>query len=459
MKLKLICLLMTIIGANLSFCQEPDSVLIVKNNYFFKDLVKKTEYIPPIYIVPNGLVTPNYVKFKSRGQLLLKTPTQLYLTFSGGGWLYQLTKTTPTELVFNRIDNSENFNYNFDAFYFSNKENIYNLGGYGFWKSNGTLRKFNFTDKVWDVDPLNIELHTPSSYTHIWFSNKESAIYSPFHQVINTGVIVKPSESSLVKDCYKLNLNTNSWERLGATSSEVSGLINGTNLTTATDHGLLTNSESSIYLIDFENNLVKTQRNGSLVQSLQRLDPRFLKYYYHNKIYFSNIENGKYDSLNIPIDTLTLTNYKVWEKSYFGLIASITSLLLIILLFFFWRIFRKRRKKVTPPEIVLFSSHAITKLSETEHRLIDMLIDNSKQNKSASVTEINYILGTKNKNAGLQKKVRSDIISSINQKYRHLTLTDEPLIQSIRNESDKRYFEYFIKQEMCAEAEKLISVK
>jgi hypothetical protein len=458
MNLKLICLFIAIMGANLSFCQEPDSVLIVKNNDFFKDLVKKTECIPPIYIVPNGLVTPNYVKFKSRGQLLIKTANQLYLSFSGGGWLYKLTNTTPSQLVFKRIDNSENFNYNFNAFYFSHKEEIYNLGGYGFWKSNGSLRKFNFIDKVWDVDPLNMELHTPSSYTHIWFSNKESAIYSPYHQVINTGIIIKPSESSLVKDCYKLNLTTNRWERLGATSSEVSSLINGTNLTMATDHGLLTNSESSIYLIDFENNLVKTQRNGSLVQSLQRLDSRFLKYYYHNKIYFTNIENGNYDSLSFPLDALTLTTYKVWKKSYTGLIASITSLLLIIMLILFWKIFRKKRKRKNPPEIIQFSTHAITELSETEHHLIEMLIQNCKQKKSASVSEINYILGTKNKNAGLQKKVRSDIISSINQKYRHLTLAEKPLIQSIRNESDKRYFEYFIKQEMCTEAEKLISV-
>ena len=457
MKLRLIWLFIAIMGVNLSYCQEPDSVLVVKNNEFFKDLVKKTEYIPPIYIVPNGLVTPNYVKFKSRGQLLIKTANHLYLTFSGGGWLYKLTNTTTSQLSFTRIDNSENFNYNFDAFYFSHKENIYNLGGYGFWKSNGTLRKFNFTDKVWDVDPLSMELHTPSSYTHIWFSSKESAVYSPFHKVINTGVIIKPSESTLVKDCYKLNLTTNSWERLGTTSSEVSDLINGTNLTTATDQGLLTNSESSIYLIDFEKNQIKTQRNGSLVQSLQRLDPRFLKYYYHNKIYFSNIENDKYDSLNIPLNTLTLTNYKVWEKSYTSLLLSIAGLLLITILFSSWRMLRKRRKRITSPEIIHFSTHAITELSETEHRLIDMLIHNCKEKKSASVTEINYILGTKNKNAGLQKKVRSDIISSINQKYRHLTLAEEPLIQSIRNVSDKRYFEYFIKHEMYTEAEKLIS--
>ena len=456
MKLRLFCCFIAITGANLSYCQEPDSILVVKNNDFFKDLVKKTKYIPPIYIVPNGLVTPNYVKFKSRGQLLIKTPNHLYLTFSGGGWLYQLTNITPTDLVFKRNDKSENFNYNFDAFYFSYKENIYNLGGYGFWKSNGTLRKFNFTDKVWDVDPLNMEIHTPSSFSHIWFSNIESSIYIPFHQLINTGIILKPSESTLVNDCYKLNLTNNSWERLGATSSEVIGLINGTNLTTATDQGLLTNSESSIYLIDFENNQVKMQRNGSLVQSLQRLDPRFLKYYYHNKIYFSNIENGVYDSLNIPLNTLTLTNYKVWKKSYTSLLVSIASLLLIIILFYAWRILRKRKKAI-PQNLVHFSTHAITELSETEHNLIEMLILNSKQNKSASVTEINYILGTKNKNAGLQKKVRSDIISSINQKYRHLTLAEEPLIQSIRNESDKRYFEYFIKHEMCAEAEKLIS--
>jgi len=64
--------------------------------------------------------------------------------------------------------------------------------------------------------------------------------------------------------------------------------------------------------------------------------------------------------------------------------------------------------------------------------------------QTATPAEINYVLGVKDKNIGLQKKVRSDVINSINEKYKQVTGNADSLIQSIRNENDKRHLEYFI---------------
>ena len=44
----------------------------------------------------------------------------------------------------------------------------------------------------------------------------------------------------------------------------------------------------------------------------------------------------------------------------------------------------------------------------------------------------------------MQKKVRSDVMNNLNEKYAFVTHQKEPLVQSIRSESDKRYFEYLI---------------
>jgi len=74
------------------------------------------------------------------------------------------------------------------------------------------------------------------------------------------------------------------------------------------------------------------------------------------------------------------------------------------------------------------------------------MVEKALLNKTATIPEINYILGVKDKNIGMQKKVRSDIINSINEKYRYQSSNTEPLIQSIRSEEDKRYFEYLIKK-------------
>ena len=48
----------------------------------------------------------------------------------------------------------------------------------------------------------------------------------------------------------------------------------------------------------------------------------------------------------------------------------------------------------------------------------------------------------------MQKKVRSDMFKSINEKFNILSNSDEILIKSIRSESDKRYYEYMIDKDM-----------
>lgn len=60
---------------------------------------------------------------------------------------------TPS-FVFKRIDdNLKNLNYNFEAYLFTHQKEIYNIGGYGFWRSSGTLRKYNPKDYEWDAVP------------------------------------------------------------------------------------------------------------------------------------------------------------------------------------------------------------------------------------------------------------------------------------------------------------------
>jgi hypothetical protein len=74
------------------------------------------------------------------------------------------------------------------------------------------------------------------------------------------------------------------------------------------------------------------------------------------------------------------------------------------------------------------------------------LIEKEKKNQRADINEVNYVLGLKHKNTGLQKKVRSDSFNSINEKFRYVSKSEKPLIESIRSEIDKRYFEYYIEK-------------
>jgi hypothetical protein len=94
--------------------------------------------------------------------------------------------------------------------------------------------------------------------------------------------------------------------------------------------------------------------------------------------------------------------------------------------------------------------------NQTELALIELLIEKSIGATTATISDINYVLGIKDKNIGMQKKVRSDVINGINDKFKYVNSQDVQLVMSVRSETDKRYFEYFIAKEQLKEVQKLI---
>lgn len=70
---------------------------------------------------------------------------EVYFLYPGGGLLFQYKND-----AIERIDNSFPHRNQFSGHFFSYKNEIYLLGGYGYWKSNSILTKFNFISKEWD---------------------------------------------------------------------------------------------------------------------------------------------------------------------------------------------------------------------------------------------------------------------------------------------------------------------
>ena len=89
--------------------------------------------------------------------------------------------------------------------------------------------------------------------------------------------------------------------------------------------------------------------------------------------------------------------------------------------------------------------------------LIKILLSSSLQNKVVEIHQVNHALGLKDKNVGLQKKVRSDVVKSINEKYEFITQSPHLLIGSSRKSDDKRYFEYFITPSEINRIQRLLS--
>lgn len=415
------------------------------------DLVKRPSSISLNDAAPNSIAIVRSQKLKQRGQHLIKSKDHLYLHFAGGGLLYQLQepKTTDSLLVFKRLDKTDLDGYNFAAFQFANGNEIYNIGGYGFWKSNGTLRKFNPIDREWDVAPVNEEIFLPGIATINWFDQQTACLYTPYQQIVNTGLKDKALKNQMIKEVYALDLKTANWKLLGKTNEKALELLQNSNAHTATNHGLLIATEDDVYLIDYDSNRISQLHNSSYSQSLSRISNEYLGYYYQGKIYLYNTTNGLYDSLTVDQQAFTKTNFPIWEKEYnwMGTFFGIVLLLLVgsLLMFGF---LKKKKKPIYLQEPG--TGHIKINFTETERSLIKLLLEKYREGNTATIQEINYVLGTKDKNMGMQKKVRSDVINSINEKYSYLSQDNAHLIQSFRSETDKRYFEYLIKKEQAS---------
>ena len=396
-----------------------------------------------------------------RDQVVIKTPSNFYIGFSGAGRLYKQVAVTDSVIYFKRMDNNENINYNLGAFWFTSGENIYNYGGYGFWKSNGTIRGFNFKDREWDVIPTNIEVFAPAFPISSWHDVANNGLYVPYQQILNSGIKGFQNADGVIKEgMMYLNFKTGNWTKIGKVSPFYLNIIRNAKFKVYTSTGYLISDGEDVYMFNFLTNSVSKNENRGLAQSIIRIDYSSIHYYKDGLLYNYDPATGKEDTLVIDESKFVKEPSPIWEITFDknALWPVIIGIILLIIVLFVMAIYKPKRAKTT--EFVMQSGQ-IKKIditfNQTELSLIDLLIEKSLQGATATINEINYVLGIKDKNLGMQKKVRSDVINGINDRFKYATQVDAPLILNVRSETDKRYFEYFMVKEQVKEVQKLIN--
>jgi hypothetical protein len=105
-------------------------------------------------------------------------------------------------------------------------------------------------------------------------------------------------------------------------------------------------------------------------------------------------------------------------------------------------------KTPTDEKAVTFrSSRILDLLEEKERSLLEFIYYYSEEERLTTIEEINKVIGVANRSMEVQKRMRSDLIGSINQKMGLITKDKKPVIDKQRSEFDKRSFEYFIRTE------------
>ena len=179
----------------LSFGQEDfeDFLLVEKDSTSFYAFTKKGVYTS--LLLGDGEYSTKYSEYskevpKSLSGIYfntlspLKVDGSVYFLFPGGGLLFQFKNNTII-----RIDESFAHRNQYSGFFFSHKNELYLLGGYGYWEAKNYLTKFNFQSKSWDIVPT--QGSAPKGG-------------------INQGSFIKKEEGVLVYDFYTRNPASNS---------------------------------------------------------------------------------------------------------------------------------------------------------------------------------------------------------------------------------------------------------
>lgn len=400
--------------------------------------------------------------FRNYGQVLMVRNGELYIFISATGMLYKSADPIKNDsLRFMRIDKTEHYGYNINCKAFVFKDKFYNLGGYGFWRWNGQLRFFDERSADWKVERLNKEipvaLDPPGQL--LWKSPTDNQLISLGYILGRQTEKVPENERVISIDTViSLDLDKADWKVLGKLNPRLAVFSTVENpVISVLDSGLLVSQRDHIQYLNLLSNRIYTLSDKAVWNFFS--SPRALNIGWYAKGHYYYTVTGKWgvDSLKLSPQQFTFTGEQVYESANpvvtpKSIIAG--SVIAFMSLAAFW--FYRKRKPVAVPKEQSISSPVSTIVrspypvkavfEEIEKALLKRLIDNITLKHSRTATEdVNRVLGVASKSGDMQKRKRSDVIRSINAKYRVLMPDkDIQLIDRVKSDLDARLYEYFI---------------
>ena len=406
----------------------------------------------------NRILPLSNCSLSANAEEIFKNGDQIYIFLAQTGFIYKMSEPQDSMVVFSKIDHTYNLNYNIDCYNFSYKGNIYNYGGYGFWQKTGHLRRYNGVDKEWDIVPTNIEV-IPGGYE--WYSKNEGKMYVPFQKIEKRFLkdpIYKTGEYDFKS--YVLDINKADWKHVGNVSNDLKKLIlqQDNYLCLKIDSGNLFLINDEAYYFNYISNKIYKSRQADINQFLLRNSQNTPIFYHQGIIYIYNVTEKTFKTWQLDLNDFTELNFTIWTIDYttyyvvFGIV-----ILLAFVVIAYALVKRKIKSRLQNAQLKMLKTDSIQQaFAGVELNLIELLLEENNKGNKVEIHQMNHVLGIKDKNIGLQKKVRSDVINSINDKYQFITQADILLISSVRKVDDKRFFEYFITESEVNNIQRII---
>jgi hypothetical protein len=416
---------------------------------------------------------------KHNPQNFIKKGKDLYLFVNGTGRLFK-TELEQNSIKFTRLDRTTHFGYNIVAFPFTYNNHIYNLGGYGLWRINGQLRIYNEKANEWDIVKLNREIPFMAENSLVWYDMAGKKIYIGLYSPKNEAIKTELTEKEFIYEVMVLDLTTNDWHKLGDLNNYIKNSIPIIKPVCSSPWGLLISMGDKLTLLDYSHNKVSILNTANQdFQSFSRKMAASNCYFKDSTLYYGNNETRTLDSIPLHYSDFKPTGEVVYTIAAATVASSylpwmIGGLLLLVSAAIFYLLKYKVSIQILKKPIITevkptalpsedSSSNEINTTATTSYfdekelQVLLLLLDNSSKQLTTSIEALNNVLGVTKKANDVQKKQRSDVMSSINKKFSFISQNEQPIIDKTRADIDKRSFEYFIANERLDEVKAVIT--
>jgi hypothetical protein len=354
----------------------------------------------------------------------------VYFLYPGGGLLFEYRDN---HII--RIDESFPHRNQFSGHFFTNKNIPYLMGGYGYWRSNSLLTKFNFQTKEWDYIETRGQVPELGINEGSFVVENNILYVFDFYQKIGD-VDVKNNNT------YELNLSSLKWEKKGSLNRLFYDDINRKILDITIPFGstkfLQKNLDSKkLLVVEPSKNSVKTYINENLVQVRRNA------IYVGDKIIYTSLTADRaYETLIIKDfnDGLILESEAYLTNDYDLFI----SYFLVVIVFCFLLVgltflkFKRDTVYFVVNENTLIGLNKSMNISKEERFVIELLSD-SKNSQVDNIFFLNYFKKSElSEDANIKRKNKA--INDLNVKFKEIFQLE--LIMKSAKQSDSRQVVY-----------------
>ena len=398
---------------------ENEKIYMFSNSKIF-------EYEPEKNKIVNEIEFKN-INYDIEDFTIVKANKKFFFIQNTGGVVLEIINDT-----LKRIDKSFNHKMQITSSIFTNNNEIFRYGGYGFFGARELITKYDFESNEWEAVKINGKINPVGRFDNAHFV-KNNNLY-----IIGGTSVNKFDREKRVKlnDIWKFSFNEYSWERV--LESEEIKKIDSRGF--EFDENIFFRDDNEIKIFNVKTNILNIYEiNSTFLKSFQKFKPHF----YKNKFSFVvNRNNGERVMISRSENEILsrLKETKILKNEFIN-INTIIILISILIIFLLIYSYRKYTSTVSLSfEKIKYKSNYIF-ISEVEYLVLKEFINNR------NILENNIlqnIVDKKQYDRSHNIRRKNNLISTLNTKFQYLFNKDYNYIEVQKSEYDKRYKRYFL---------------